>query len=268
MNEVSNRLLIDFPGEIQQQIVQYLTINDLNNCSRVSHLWKNLFDSDLMWEPIAKKMGIKKLDISLMHQFVIETPSLFNWFPNFLKCYLSNDYKFLIKKKIVLEEEKIKKKYPKEFLQIFNGPKAIQRLPAIEINLNEMICIHNGYRHFYYFKDEYFSSPIQRVILKIDHNSEIYFVLFKIINNKTGEIYRDAISFFSFANERFFNIDHTRPNQRIIFPRYYNVTKEKLNRLQRLINREPVGIIINETRDTFVEGEQMISNGKSVLELY
>jgi F-box domain len=276
MNAVSNRLLIDFPREIQQhEIAEYLTIRDLNNCRLVSHVWKNLFDSDIMWEPIAKKLGIKKLEVNSIHQFLIETPTFFNWVPLNLKKYLTNDYKSLIQKKFLLEEENIQKKYPEEFLKVFDGAKVIQRLPAIEINFDEMINEDNGLRNFYYFKDEHFSSPIVRVTLKKMDRSEIYFVLFRIINNETGEIYRDAISFNSFARTRFFNIDNTRSKQRIICPSSPNVTKEKLNRLQRLIQKEAVGTIVEEERYiveeeryAIVEGPKTMFNGKSVLELY
>jgi hypothetical protein len=45
------------------------------------------------------------------------------------------------------------------------------------------------------------------------------------------------------------------------------VTEEKLNRLQRLIQGKPVGIITQGRGSRIVEGDKTIDSGKSTLEL-
>lgn len=267
MSPTTNKSLIDLPKDIQYELVKYLTVKDLSSCLLVSHAWKNIFGSDILWEPIAKRLGIKKLQTNSIHQFLIETPLLFNCLPISLKNYLVNDYKSLIRQKFLLEEENIRQTYPAEFLEVFGGAKAIQRLPAIEITFDDLIHENNGFRDFYRFKDEHFSSPVVRATLKRNDNSEMYIILFRIINNTTGKIYRDAISFHSIAGMRFFETDATRREQRVICPCYSDVTKEKLNRLQRLIQREPVGIIVEQERYAIAEGLKTTSDKKSVLEL-
>lgn len=262
----TNGLLPGLPREIKCMVTEYLTINDLSNCFSVSHTWKNLFDSDVIWEPIAKKFKVKKKEINSAHRFLIETPKIFNWIPSKLKNYLSNNYKNLIHQRFLLEENNIQKKHPKEFSEVFGGARAIRRLPSIEITFDELIHENNGLGSFFRFKDEHFSSPIVRATLKRHDNSENCYMLFRIINNETGAIYRDAISFF-WVGMGFFENVRTKPEQRVICPHYCYGTKEKLNRLQRLIQRKPVGVIVEDTPYTIVEGEKTTADKKSVLEL-
>jgi hypothetical protein len=269
MSIMTTALITGFPEELQHLVAEYLTMQDLNQCTRVSHVWQNLFDSDGMWEPIAKKFNIKKKEINSFHQFVNTT--IVNHLPNFFKIKLLNDYKSLVCQKFLLEEEDIQRKCPKEFLEVFGGVTAIRNLPSIEITFNELIIELYGLREFFSFKTEHFSSPIVRATLK-DDNSEKFFILFRIRNNETRKIYRDAISFYYSSGRRFFNLDHTKPPQRIISPEYSNVSQEKLDRLQRLIQRKPVGIInmegpyciMQESRTIYSKG---VDSGKSVLEL-
>lgn len=266
MNGLHNNLLIDLPAELQYQLTEYLTIEDLSVCSRVCRTWRALFDSDVMWEMTAKRLKIKKIEVdSYFHSLIKNVPFICNWLPN-------NNYKYLVQQKFLLEVEEIQNQFPEEFLEVFGGAKAIQRLPYVEITIDDMIMEQGVMRRFYYFKDEHFSSPMTRTMV----NGQP-FILFRIRNNETGEVYRNAVSFFSVGGDaasfffvarlRCFNIDNTRYNQRVICQCYARVSMDKLNRLQRLIQRQPVGLINKEDSYYIVEGPKITHDNKSVLEL-
>jgi hypothetical protein len=263
MTIITNPSITDCPKDVQPLVAEYLTIQDLSRCTRVSQAWQNLFSSDIMWKPIAKKFDIQKEEINSIHKFVIEKTNIVNYLPNFLKNQLLNDYKSLTYQKLSYYQ----KNYP-EFLKVFDGITAIRRLPATEITDN---LINNKTRHL---NSKYFTSPIVRAILKNNYISyEIEFILLRIRNNATGEIYRDAISFGSSGGKRYFRTVFTAPHNRVICPMNFSstsatVTEEKLNRLQRLIQGKPVGIITELEWDRIVEGDKTIDNGKSTLELY
>jgi hypothetical protein len=278
---ITTALITSFPEDLQHLVAKYLTMQDLNKCMRVSHVWQNLFDSDGMWEPIAKKFDIKKKELNSFHQFVNAT--IVSHLPNFFKIKLLNDYKSLVYQELLLEEEDIQRRYPKEFLEVFGGATVIRKLPSLEItpedlmpeiisdDLNYESYVRMGLKDLCYFKDEHFFAPVVRLTLKRESFSEI-FILFRIRDNETGTIYRDAISFFSLDKERYFTIDHVRSGQRIIATIYSNVTQEKLDRLQRLIQGKPVGIVTREGPNGIIEESRTtcstgIDIGKSILEL-
>jgi hypothetical protein len=292
MSIMTTALITGFPEELHHLVAKYLTMQDLNKCMRVSHVWQNLFSSNVMWEPIAKKLDIKKKELNSFHQFVNATvvnyipnfvkATIVYYVPNFVKNQLLNDDKSLVCQKLSSEEQDFQKKYP-EFVKVFDGITAIRHLPTIEItpedlmpeiisdDLNYESYVRMGLKDLCYFKDEHFFAPVVRLTLKRESFSEI-FILFRIRDNETGTIYRDAISFFSLGKERYFTIDHVRSGHRIIATIYSNVTQERLDRLQRLIQGKPVGMvtwegpngIIEESRTTCSTG---IDIGKSILEL-
>jgi hypothetical protein len=269
MTLITNALISGFPKDLQQRLVaEYLTMQDLNKCMRVSHVWQNLFSSDVMWEPIAEKFDIKKKELNSFHQFV--NANVVNYLPNFVKTKLLNDYKSLVYQKLLLDEQDFQKKYP-EFVKVFDGITAIRHLPTIEVTPDKLIYEYDSFTDFYYFDYKHFTSPIVRAIVKWGDNSKTDFILLRIRNNATGEIYRDAISVYSLLEKmRFFKIDSTRPHDRVICPAYSDVTEAKLDRLQRLIQGKPVGIIDvdKEKKYRIVEGHKTIDNGKSTLELF
>jgi hypothetical protein len=280
MTLITNPSITSFPEDLQHLVAKYLTMQDLNKCMRVSQVWQNLFSSDVMWEPIAKKVDIKKKELNSFHQFVNATvvnylpnfvkATVVDYIPNFVKNQLLNDYKSLAYQKLLLEEQDFQKKYP-EFVKLFDGITAIRHLPTIEVTPDELINEHNGFTDFYYFDYKHFTSPIVRAIVKGGDNSKTDFILLRIRNNATGEIYRDAISVYSIVEKiRFFKIDFTRAHDRVICPAYSDVTEAKLDRLQRLIQGKPVGIIDidKEKKYRLVEGHKTIDNGKSTLELF
>jgi Dynamin GTPase effector domain len=278
MTLITNQLITGFPKDVQHLVAEYLTRQDLNECMRVSQAWQNLFSSDVMWEPITKKFDIKKKELNSFHQFVNATivnyipnfvkATIVDYIPNFVKNQFLNDYKSLAYQKLLLEEQDFQKKYP-EFVKVFDGITAIRHLPTIEVTPDELINEHNGFTDFYYFDYKHFTSPIVRAIVKWGDNSKTDFILLRIRNNATGEIYRDAISVYSLLEKmRFFKIDITRPHDRVICSTYSDMTAEKLDRLQRLIQGKPVGIIDTEERYSIVEGPKTIANGNSTLELF
>jgi hypothetical protein len=266
MTLITNALITGFPKDLQQRLVtKYLTMRDLNKCMRVSQAWQNLFSSDVMWEPIAEKFDIKKKEFNSFHHFVNAT--VVNYIPNFLKNQFLNDYKSLVCQKLSYEEQDFQMKYP-EFVEMFDGITAIRHLPTIEITSDKLIHEHSGLKELYYFDSKHFTSPIVRAIVKWDDNSKEDFILLRIRNNSTNVIYLDAISFHSYFRVRCFTIDHTRRHNRVICSMYSDVTAEKLDRLQRLIQGKPIGMLDTEERYSIVEGHKTIANGKSTLELF
>jgi hypothetical protein len=267
MTIITNQLITGFPKDVQHLVAEYLTIQDLNQCMRVSHVWQNLFDSDVMWEPIAKKFDIQKAEINSIHKFVIEKTNIVNYLPDLLKNQLLNDYKSLTHQKLSSAKQDYQKKYP-EFVKVFDGITAIRHLPTVETTFDKLTNEYNY--EAYQFDDKHFTSPIVRAIVKWDDNSKEDFILLRIRNNSTNVIYLDAISFHSYFRVRCFTTTHTRPHNRIICPMNCstNVTEEKLNRLQRLIQGKPIGMIVTEIGDHhIIEGDKTIDNGKSTLEL-
>ena len=275
MNIITNSLITELPFDLQHHVAEYLTMPDLNKCMQVSQAWKNLFSSDVMWRPIAKEFKVEKIELNSIHQFI--NSAIIKYLPDFFRSKL-NDYKSLTYQKIVLEKEYFQKKYP-EFMEVFDGITAILHLPTIEMTSDEMIVERglSGLLESYYFRDKYFTSPIVRVIFKENDVRVIFkesddsqrdFILLRIRNNATGKIYLDAISFFPLGGMRCFSMLNIRPGQGVICSLYLDVTKERLNRLQRLIQGKPVGVILGETRYSINEGPKTIENKKSTLELF
>jgi hypothetical protein len=108
MSIMTTALITGFSKDVQHLVAEYLTMQDLNKCMRVSQVWQNLFSSDFMWEPIAKKFDIKKKELNSFHQFVNAT--VVNYLPNFFKNQLLNDYKSLAYQKLLLEEQDFQKR--------------------------------------------------------------------------------------------------------------------------------------------------------------
>lgn len=281
INPLSHNFLINFPPELQHLVAEYLTIDDLNNCLRVSHVWKNLFDSDIMWEPVANKLQVKKPKMNSVHRFLIHTPTIFNRLTIPIRNYLSTDYKSMIHQKFHSEETNILLTYPKELVKLIGGLKAMRKLPEIELTFDKVINKSKESMHLSDVKDEHFSAPIVRGILKLGAKPDFLdygafleyelknhspgFLLFRIRNNETKETYREAIGLHTLGERRYFK---SKSRYKIITGPYSDVNKQKLDRLKRLIRREPVGMIIEqEMFDFIVEGPRTTDDGKNMLEL-
>jgi hypothetical protein len=46
MTIITNPSITDCPKDVQPLVAEYLTIQDLSRCTRVSQAWQNLFSSD------------------------------------------------------------------------------------------------------------------------------------------------------------------------------------------------------------------------------
>ena len=270
MNPANNISTINIlPEDMQRHISTFLTPKELGRCSQVCRAWRKLFDSDIMWESTAKKLGVEKPAIRAQYLQDIQNTWIFNRLPQIIKRHLSNDYKSLTCDLHQHWVQEFIEECPKELLDVFNGPSNLLQLPSIELNFPDDLesYVLGGLVVHYRFQNAYFSSPIVRATIKYIHSElRTLYILFKIKNNITGEIHREAINIFSFCGDRFFS-DLTDFDDRIICSGYPDVTAQKLERLQRLIQGQPVGTITNESRRKFIEGPRITSDGRSVFEL-
>ncbi len=264
MHDISSNFFMEMPEDILKSVTGKLTLQELNKCMRLSREHHDLFSSDAVWEPHAKEHKVQKRKLNFIHQYLLQNSALFNWIPFPFQKYLANDYKSLVNQKLLSD---IQNNCPEEILKLFNGAEALHLLPLKEINLKDMTYIHCPLRGHRYFKEELFTSPIVLGILKMENQEDSYFILLRIKNNETGEIFNESVRIYSIGKYKFFNNQYTPPFQRIVCPGYCEVTLERLDRLQRLIQRKPVGLLIKEETDTFVEGPNTLPNGKSTLEL-
>ena len=248
--------LTNMPIELQNHIANYFKMDDLSSCMRVSKLWNQLFQSDTMWEPIARQLHIRKQEINPIHQIIINSPIL-NWFPKTLGV-LQNDYKTIIHQKFLKEDSVIERKFPKAIVDAFGGSDAFRRYPLIELPLT----IYNGRQ----YQEEHFSAPVVRAIC---NHIDSYRILFRIRNNITGKVHCEALylqenCFFSYLPPF-----QERPKKAVLFDK--NICRpfydNSVNRLQRIIQRKPVGLLVDQINKQFIEGPSTTSDGKSVLEL-
>ncbi len=260
MNSVNNDIisLISLPIELHNHIANHLNMDDLSSCMRVSKLWNQLFESDIMWESIARRLHIGKQEINPIHQIIINSPIL-NWFPKTIGV-LQNDYKTLIHQKFLKEDTVIETKFPKVIVEAFGGSDAFRRYPLIELPLTSIIGME--------FQEEHFSAPVIRAICTHSDLYRIGYILFRIRNNLTGKIHCEVLYlqedyFFSFSPPL------TKPREGVLFDKTIcrPSCDNSLNRLQRLIQRKPVGLIVDKINNQFIEGPSTTSDCKSVLEL-
>ena len=256
MNSVNKDIisLTNLPIELQTCIADYLNMDDLSSCTRVSSLWKKLFESDTMWEPIARLLPFRKQETNHIHQFIINS-TILNWFPKTLGI-LQNDYKTLIHQKFLKEDTVIETKFPKVIVEAFGSSDAFRRYPLLELPLTHIIGME--------FQEEHFSAPVIRAI----SNHKWYcYILLRIRNNLTGQIHCEALYLFQDGN--FFSFSPPPFHARVLVDN--SVCRpscdNSLNRLQRLIQRKPVGLIVDKINNQFIEGPSTTSDGKSVLEL-
>ena len=253
--------LTNLPIELQTCIANYLNMDDLSSCMRVSKLWNQLFQSDTMWEPIARQLHIGKQETNPIHQFIINSPIL-NWFPKTLG-FLQNDYKTLIHQKFIKEDTVIERKFPKSIVEAFGGSDAFRRYPLIELPLTSIIGME--------FQEEHFSAPVIRAICNHLDRYRVCYILFRIRNNLTGQIHCEALYLFC-PDGNFFSFPpsfHANSRECVLFDK--NVCRpacdNSFNRIQKLIQGKPVGLIVDKINDQFIEGPSTTSDGKSVLEL-
>lgn len=246
--QLDSDLFINLMPEIKYVILQHLEIRDICRCSLVSKNWNAFFNSDFVWIFMARKLNIKKLETTSYFQY------FFNWFSK-------QSVKSLVHQQLSIQKQDnisdIGKKYPKEFLKIFGSAKAIYQLPSLELNLKEV-------REFPSL--ELFSTPIRRVILKMDKITE-YYILLRIKNNETGQIYCEHLGIFNWYSTHTIHVIAPAFSERVIFHTYGYLTDDRLKRVQRLINRLPVGLIVSQTPESIQEGPRITSQGKSLLEL-
>ncbi len=263
-------LLTDLPSDVQNYIANYLGITGLNSCMRVSKLWEQLFQSDTMWEPIAQKLNIKKKEKSLVHQFVINSLIL-NWLPRNLG-YLQNEYKTLVRQKLLEEDEKNEAEFPEVIVKLLGGSDAFRRLPLLQLPL---IHITGGIIGIE-MKEEYFSAPVVRAIHKYENEEQDpeCYILFRIKNNITGEVHCEGLNLYfdnevlAWSSPLMLEVHPLQNKKKILFKGIcYPPDDNSLDRLQRIIQRKPVGLIIDKINNQYIEGPSTTSNGKSVLEL-
>jgi hypothetical protein len=209
---------------IPNQISDYLTIKDLGNCALVSQVWKNLFDSDAIWESVAGQLAIKKTTTDL---------------------FKATNYKSLIKQQFL----EIHKKFGKVFLEIFGGSKGFLNLPTTVGS--------------YCFTDKNFSAPIVRGTLEGLNDQD--FMLFRIKNNAYETINYEAFNVCTPSSTLFLKSMASK-EELLICPLDNYPTAKILDRIKRLVKREPVGFIICDIFSAF-EGLTNLPDGRSVLEL-
>ncbi len=271
---INPKFVTDLPSDVQKLVANYFTTNDLNSCMRVSKLWNHLFASDTMWEPIADQFNIKKIkkqENTPIHQFVLNSPVL-NWLSEPLKFIIlntipNNEYKTLVYKKIKAD---MLSNYSKEFVKALGGPFAVNRLPLIHVTDDD-----TSFSATYGIAQEYFSAPIVRAVLETDQSTE-HFILFRIKDNSKEKLYRTALHFTACDTDAHI-IGNVHGCDDMILGclcTTANGLKFQLNRLQRLVQKKPVGVLIedHELRPfgmsvNYSEGPTVTISGQSILEL-
>lgn len=269
-----NFSLSSLPVELHQHISKKLNLRDITTCFFVSKEWGRIFSQELVWEHLAPKDKIKKVNYFSIHNFVTNNKNIFDQLPILIQNYLidtQNFYQSYFVQKNLLNEFKnekdlkdIKENYPKKWISYFGSAENIQSLPCIEFKPEDLPLNNDGVK---YFENEYFFQPIVRALTKSNWvlagwtyfgKYKYHILLFRIKNNKTGEIHCEAINLLPK-----YIISSTKSGKSHFSSTDASSCDIEIDRLKRLIQRKPVGLCEKDE----IEGPTTLPNGKSVLEL-